>query len=173
MIPVSRSTRSGGRRVFFQPVTLAKMLVTFRTSINCFASYERKTSRPKNDRRDSGALSRWRKTESCWACLKVLWKERLSIHRVEAPALVTIRFSNQRDSTRPLPRSRLNRKTKSVTADKQSQPCGKLSARLKISAVGEEEAPRECREQQRAHLGPREFDSRLSQFRRVGLYRAR
>ncbi len=51
--------------VFFQPVTLAKMLVTFRTSINCFASYESKTSRPKNDRRDSGALSRWRKTESC------------------------------------------------------------------------------------------------------------
>src|SRR5882724_5111694 len=104
MIPAWRSKHSGARREFFQPVTLAKMLVTFRTSINCFASYESETSRPKNDRPDSGALSRWRKTESCWAYLKVLWKERLSSHRVEAVVLVTIRFSNQTDSTRPLPR---------------------------------------------------------------------
>src|SRR5437667_8989143 len=96
--------RLAARPEFFLRAMPAKTQTAKRTSVNCFMNLGHKTSRPKNDRRDSDVCSRWRKTERCWAYLKVLWKERLSSHRVAAVVLVTIRFLNQRESTRPLPR---------------------------------------------------------------------
>src|SRR5438552_16865878 len=97
---------SAERREFFRRAMPAKTPTTKTTLPNCFANCERETFRPKNNLRGFDALSRWRATERSLERSNAWSKENLRIRRTDQVVSVMIRFFNQADSSRRLPKWR-------------------------------------------------------------------
>src|ERR1700736_5813739 len=100
--------RSAVNREFIRRATPVKTRATHKTSVNCFANYAGETSAEKNRQRGSDASSRWHKKEKCLELLKAWSKETLLMRPAETAVSVTIRFFNQMDSHRRLPKWRPN-----------------------------------------------------------------